>query len=899
VPRAQWEQFVLSPEVAALVHDVFTFRMDDTAPSLTDIQVAFTATWLSFLDDHHLSSAYDVSTFFDELVGVCNRVLDTAIANQALSGHEAKSEARHKVVLARLESLAARPDRVPPVRSDLARFERELRTAVGARYSTIEPPNVFEKQRVPIDELYVTPSFGGVALGDQGADLEGLLAQLSRRVVLGHPGAGKSTLTAKLCNDLAGRNAQPRGTGRDVTPWAIELRKYAAVKAQRSLSLLDYFEQWAETSYLLSVPCGAFRALLEAGRLLVLFDGLDELLDTSRRIEIRDEIESFCFQFPFSLVLVTSRRVGYDQAPLDDDIFDVVYLLDFDEGRVEEYAERWFTYQLASEPVVDRRDRIDHFLRESAVVSELRRSPLLLALLCSSYRGAGFIPKNLPDVYDSCATLLFSTWDKQRQIDVLLPFAEHVRPALRDLAWWLITTGGVESSVTKRQAIERTTHYLHQRRFGDIDEARAAAEEFIEFCRGRAWVFTDQGTTATGEPLFGFTHRTFLEFFAAEHLAFRNEPASDLVMRLAPRIVAEEWDVVAQISLQIKARSYPDGADDVVKALYESIRRLKGEQLFVGIDFMLRFMRAVIPSPPVSRQIAKNMTALATRLWRSGDPVHGRKVLAAIATVGSELRGEAAKGLAAAIVTMLRNDRPAVRQAGSELLAYQELIGIVYDESSEAFWTDVCQQVMGTGTVIRDAALRDAQVAIDWYFDLDDPLELLARHGVGFVLWERRLLLIGRREPCVANRAFARWHATRHGEPARALLGTVGRTSIGGELARLPPAERWHADTGVLGAIAALPAAAVLTSTEFLGLWFLAASAVEWIVAGDRRATPDLQEFADAHLDKVRALGEIVAGRLGSDERDVRRVISDLGLGDDVGSLIQRWANRTINVLER
>jgi predicted NACHT family NTPase len=318
------------------------------------------------------------------------------------------------------------------------------------------------------------------------------------------------------------------------------------------MSLLDYFEEWARTSYVLVVPSGAFEALLDEGRLLVIFDGLDELLDTSKRLEIRDEIESFCLRFPFTPVLVTSRKVGYDQAPLDRDIFDVVNLLDFDGPRVEAYADRWFEFQLASEPALDRAERRLHFLRESAVASDLRRSPLLLALLCSSYRGAGFIPKNLPDVYDSCATLLFSTWDKQRQIDVLLPFAEHVRPALRDLAWWLFTTGGVESAVTKRQAIERTTQYLHRRRFGDVDEARAAAEEFIEFCRGRAWVFSDQGTTAAGEPLFGFTHRTFLEFFAAEHLAYRKDTAAELVEQLTPRIVAQEWDVVAQIALQIK-----------------------------------------------------------------------------------------------------------------------------------------------------------------------------------------------------------------------------------------------------------------------------------------------------------------------------------------------------------
>ena len=580
IDRKRWEGFILSSDVGALIGDIFTFRMDDADPSLHDIEVAFAGLWSAFLHDNQLTSPLTASALFETLAGVCNNLLDTAISAQVLSAFDAKASARHRVVLARLDALEAREVGTPCITDNvLTEFEIALRSAVGARHSTIEPPNIFEKQRVPIDELYIAPSFGGPVLGERRGDLPHLLAGLSRRVVLGHPGAGKSTLTTKLCADLAAPDRHTSVLGRAVTPWVVELRKYVAAKDQHSLSLLSYFAQWAETSYLLPVPEGAFSTLLERGRLLVMFDGLDELLDTSRRLEIRDEIDSFCRRFPRSPVLVTSRRVGYDQAPLDPNTFDVVHLLDFDDTQVAAYAERWFTYQLSAEPTIDREERVADFLAESAVASDIRRSPLLLALLCSSYRGAGYIPKNLPDVYDSCATLLFSTWDKQRHIQVLLPFAEHVRPALRDLAWWLFITAGLDGTVTKRQAVERATGYLHRRRFGNPDEARAAAEEFIEFCRGRAWVFTDQGTTMTGEPLFGFTHRTFLEFFAAEHLAFRKETVDALVARLGPHIVAEEWDVVAQIALQIKARSYPDGADDVLKQLYDFLRRRLGSRV--------------------------------------------------------------------------------------------------------------------------------------------------------------------------------------------------------------------------------------------------------------------------------------------------------------------------------
>jgi predicted NACHT family NTPase len=33
------------------------------------------------------------------------------------------------------------------------------------------------------------------------------------------------------------------------------------------------------------------------------------------------------------------------------------------------------------------------------------------------------------------------------------------------------------------------------------------------------WVFSEVGTTADGEKLYAFTHRTFMEYFAAGDLA--------------------------------------------------------------------------------------------------------------------------------------------------------------------------------------------------------------------------------------------------------------------------------------------------------------------------------------------------------------------------------------------
>ena len=85
--------------------------------------------------------------------------------------------------------------------------------------------------------------------------------------------------------------------------------------------MAGYIEDTLERFYQCPSPPGLVDLLLLTGRAMVVFDGLDELLDTSRRADISARVERFCAEYPLAPVLVTSRVVGYDQARLDDGQF--------------------------------------------------------------------------------------------------------------------------------------------------------------------------------------------------------------------------------------------------------------------------------------------------------------------------------------------------------------------------------------------------------------------------------------------------------------------------------------------------------------------------------------------------------------------------------------------------
>jgi len=86
-------------------------------------------------------------------------------------------------------------------------------------------------------------------------------------------------------------------------------------------------------------------------------------------------------------------------------------------------------------------------------------------------------------------------------------------------------------------------------------------------------VFTDTGTSGTGEALYSFTHRTFLEYFAAAHLAYGCDSPEVLARTLAPHVARHEWDVVGELAVQIKDRASDGGEQRIYTALLGERRK--------------------------------------------------------------------------------------------------------------------------------------------------------------------------------------------------------------------------------------------------------------------------------------------------------------------------------------
>ena len=508
-------------------------------------------------------------------------------------------------------ALAKRPDH----RTEVG-FLTSYRGHVIDQHGKLEPPDFERRRRVPIADIYVPtmitadPSSGRTVTRQptgSALDVFALAERIERSVLLGDPGGGKTTAANVLMHHFVSETAR--------VPFLVTLRDFAAQDPPER-SVIRYIEHTLETLYQCPSPPGLVNLLLLTARAVVVFDGLDELLDTSRRADVTTRVERFCVEYPLVPVLVTSRLVGYNQARLDDRQFSCYRLGGFDDKQVAEYARKWFAQDTGAIP-----GDAEEFLSASDSVPDLRSNPLLFALLCILYRGAGSLPRNRAEVYEQCATLLFRKWDARRRIHQDLRAGHLLEPVLRYLAWWLFNREDAKP-VTERILIAVTTEFLHGRGFESEHDALGAAREFVEFCRGRMWVFSDAGTTATGEKLYAFTHRTFLEYFAAAQLAYECDSPELLSENLAPHVARNEWWVLAELAVQLKDRTSNDGALRIYAAMLSDLSPNPAKERANKLRFLAQCLRSVDPSPRYVRELTRQILQHVF-VWRDLTQVEG------------------------------------------------------------------------------------------------------------------------------------------------------------------------------------------------------------------------------------------------------------------------------------
>jgi hypothetical protein len=435
-------------------------------------------------------------------------------------------------------------------------FEQEYREAIGARFRSIAIIGIDElgshESHWDLDAAYLhleAEDSGAVRRSGDNTPPRArrvddqLLAAAPRVLLRGEAGAGKTTLVEWLASHTASVTLEGGlGALNGLIPFVIPLRRLRAhrnsfpgpgqLHAVAGLLTGDPPQNWA-------------RRVLDAGRALLLVDGLDEVPQEDRE-EARQWLGQLLSAYGSNLCLVTVRPLAVEEHWLSREGFRELHLLPMRDTDIEAFVHAWHdtARHEASTSAEELRQlsELEASLKarftSTPALRNLARTPLLCAVICALHRrSGGDLPVSRPELYTAALRMLLGKRDARRKIPrpegvELSPEAHQA--LLQRIAIWLVRNG--QSQLSHKQALKQLAPALE-----GMPKVRAQGppEAILRHILNRSGVLEER----TADSI-QFIHRTFQDYLAAAE--FRGSDHLSELLRHAPQ---EEWHDVVLLSV--------------------------------------------------------------------------------------------------------------------------------------------------------------------------------------------------------------------------------------------------------------------------------------------------------------------------------------------------------------
>jgi NACHT domain len=368
-------------------------------------------------------------------------------------------------------------------------------------------------------------------------------------MVLGGPGMGKTTFLRKV-----GLEALKQAQGQyshSCIPVFLELRKFKWKESDNidlEAKIAEEFQHCGLPEYESST-----KKFLEEGRLLILFDGLDEV-PPELLGQMTTAIKNLVDRYSKNRFIASCRIAAYRNYQNFSRFTDVA-IADFDEEQIQCFINNWFKSHDRSEWGEECWSRLNS--NDHKATRELAKNPLLLTLICILFRKQGELPTRRSTLYDRAVSTLLSEWDASKAIVRQQPYKgldlKCKEVMLAEIAYSNFITNNLffqQGEIAKQIEQILLEMLTDEKRINGRDVLRAVEEQ--------------HGILVNRyEDIYSFSHLTLQEFLTAKHIIDNNLNLTDLVTQ---HLCDKRWREVFLLLAGLRK------ADDLLLTIEQQIR---------------------------------------------------------------------------------------------------------------------------------------------------------------------------------------------------------------------------------------------------------------------------------------------------------------------------------------